>query len=93
MRFLRKIFGKKIKSTQIGTEFESEDLFSSLKVGDLERAKKILSINPKHIHARDEYGATPLHWAVQEGDYRSTLFLVESGADVWEKKRVTQSLP
>jgi len=82
MEFLRKIFGKKRKSPQTGAEFESEDLFSSLKVGDLERAKKILSINPEHIHARDDQDDTPLHWAVQEGDYLSTLYLIESGADV-----------
>lgn len=60
----------------------AQELFSALKKGNIAKAKNILSNNPILLHSIDEYGATPLHWAVQDGDYSSTSILIEMGSDV-----------
>jgi len=46
---------------------------------DVERLKKL--VRAHHVHARDAYGNTLLHWACGAGRSRCTAWLLESGAD------------
>jgi ankyrin repeat protein len=39
------------------------------------------------VNARDEYGWTPLHLAISEGNARIAYALIDGGADVRDAKR------
>jgi ankyrin repeat protein len=60
----------------------TENLIDAVKQGDLERVQGILEADGGLVHARDELGATPLHYAALNGQRRIVDLLLERGADI-----------
>lgn len=58
------------------------DIHFHAKDGRLEQVKTLLREDPNLINAREEWGDTPLHWAVRTGRTEVVYFLVEQGADL-----------
>jgi len=61
------------------------DIHFHAKDGRLEQVKQLLSEDPNLINAKEQWGATPLHWAVRTGRTEVVHFLVEQGADLQAK--------
>ena len=60
----------------------TEDLMEAAKNGGLEQARAILDSDGGLVHARDESGATALHYAAIHGHRDMVKLLVERGADI-----------
>jgi len=56
------------------------DVFSTTGWGDLAAVRRFVFANPRVIQARDDEGATPLHWAIKTDRPPMTSFWLESGA-------------
>lgn len=51
-------------------------------MGDIVKLKMILEIDPQLVHARNNYGNTPLHCAAFYGREKAAEFLLDKGADI-----------
>ena len=58
------------------------DLLEYVKEGDLESVKSLLNTNSNLVNQRDEVGATPLHYAVLNGNREIARLLIDRGADI-----------
>lgn len=56
------------------------DAFAATGFGDLEMARHLWATNRNLVKAQDQFGATPLHWAVETDRLPLTSFWLESGA-------------
>ncbi|KAM0523112.1 hypothetical protein ACHAPE_001604 [Trichoderma viride] len=67
-----------------------EQLAEVLFIGDADRALMLIDAKTPNINSRttDEYGFTPLHWAVAGGSYSCIVLLLKHGA---KRKMVTES--
>lgn len=56
---------------------------NAVRKGDFNALRRLLDANPALVNARDsEHGATPLHWAAIEGNWKLADLLLELGADI-----------
>ena len=60
----------------------SAEMFSAATSGELARASKVLASDPGAARAKDDEGATPLHYAALSGHREIVELLLASGADV-----------
>ena len=60
----------------------SREIFKAAKKGDVAAIRKLLAADPSLVHARDQEGSTPLHWAAWRGQVEAARLLLEAGADV-----------
>jgi ankyrin repeat protein len=58
------------------------EIHDAAKSGDLEKVKELLKDNPDLVASKDNYGATPLHWAALTGQYEVVGFLLNNNANV-----------
>ena len=58
------------------------ELLQAVKLGDVEAVRGFLLANGRLATHRDEFGATPLHYAALNGHRAIVQLLVERGADV-----------
>jgi ankyrin repeat protein len=61
---------------------EIKKLISAIELGDADQVRRILDANAELVHARDETGATALHYAAFEGRHEIVELLIEKGADI-----------
>jgi hypothetical protein len=61
---------------------EARMLFDAIRDGDEQRVRDLLARDPQAVHARDEHGATPLHYAAEIGQRRIVAALLDAGADI-----------
>ncbi len=68
--------------TALGTAFPvpQQDIFEVLRKGDVPAVKAMLEKSPQLVDARDENGATPLHYAAYGSDPGLIHFLIDKGA-------------
>jgi ankyrin repeat protein len=59
-----------------------EELMNAIKLGDVDQVRRILDANTELVHARDELGATPLHYAAFDGQQEIAELLLDRGADI-----------
>jgi cytohesin len=59
-----------------------QDVFVASILGDTNRVLDLLRTNPKLVHARDERGWTPLHWAAFQNQLPVAALLLTNGANV-----------
>lgn len=57
-------------------------LAAAIKDGDLELVKEMITRAPALVHAADERGNRPIHWAALTRELRLIDFLLERGADI-----------
>jgi ankyrin repeat protein len=57
--------------------------------GDALAVGVLLDRNPQLVHARNDFGDTPLHQAVIKGHYDVVLLLLQKGADVNARRQYT----
>jgi ankyrin repeat protein len=57
-------------------------LFAAIRRGDRAAVQAMVQAHPECVHARDQAGATPLHYAAEIGDREMVRALLEGGADV-----------
>jgi ankyrin repeat protein len=50
--------------------------------GDIDRVRALIDHNPALVHQRDEFGATPLHFATLSGHRHIAHLLLDRGADI-----------
>ena len=56
-------------------------LFDAVKRGDVSGLRHLLEQNPTYVNGKDqEFGATPLHWAVLKGQKTVVAYLIVAGA-------------
>jgi uncharacterized protein len=67
------------------------DLMSAACLGELGRLQALLDASPGGTAAQDEYGATPLHWALEAGQAEAARLLIDRGADVSARDRRGQT--
>jgi hypothetical protein len=60
----------------------SAELFSAVGAGDAERVRELLASEPEATLARDDEGATALHYATLNGHREIAELLIKSGADI-----------
>ena len=60
----------------------SDEIHSAAQRGDVDAVKALVIKDPGSIHAKDQDGRTPLHWACRGVHYDVIKHLVEKGADV-----------
>lgn len=59
-----------------------QSIHTAVQQGEIEQVKKLLSVNPQLVNAKDESGRTPLHWAARIQKLEMVKLLLERGADV-----------
>ncbi|MEW4486772.1 ankyrin repeat domain-containing protein [Thalassoglobus sp. JC818] len=57
-------------------------VFSAVHLGDLDEVQQAVEDDPSCVHALDDHGASPLHYATLRGHREIAEFLIEAGADV-----------
>ena len=57
------------------------DIYSAVKDRDMKLIQELEKKNPDVINARDEYGNSPLHWAVKYDFVEIVQWLLDKGAD------------
>ena len=67
----------------------AEDLFTAVEAGKAETVKALITANPKIVGAQDFSGMTPLVRAAQVNKIELVKLLIEAGADVNAKGRIT----
>lgn len=60
----------------------SESLFEAVRARDVNRVREALQRHPDSVAARDELGATALHYAAENGDREIVGALLDAGADI-----------
>lgn len=58
------------------------EIYEAAVVGDLERVKELLRLEPGSVNATDEYGFTPLHGVAGEYQLEMAEYLIGKGANV-----------
>jgi Ankyrin repeat len=58
------------------------DLFDAVRSRDRERVRDVLQRHPESVSARDDIGATALHYAAEIGDRAIVTTLLDAGADI-----------
>ncbi|HEX8172060.1 MAG TPA: ankyrin repeat domain-containing protein [Thermoanaerobaculia bacterium] len=58
------------------------DLIEAVRARDRERVRAILASDPAAVHARNDDGATALHYAAELGDRECVELLLDAGADL-----------
>ena len=61
---------------------DSRDLFTAVRSGDLVRVLDLLRRSPRLVSARDQEGATALHYATEGGNRAIVQALLDAGADI-----------
>ena len=64
---------------ECGAEY---DVFSASALGDVSRLEELSSQDPDVLDSKDEYVATPLHWAATSDQFNTATFLINHGAKV-----------
>ena len=67
------------------------DIFSAVKKGDMKLIQDLEKENPDVKNARDEYGNSPLHWAVKYNFIELVQWLLDRGANSNAKNRWSQT--
>ncbi len=60
----------------------SNGLFAAVRAGNREAVREVLERSPESAAARDQDGATPLHYATESGDRGIVAMLLDAGADL-----------
>lgn len=60
----------------------SDEIHQAAQKGELAKVEELLKQNPQVVHAKDETGRTPLHWAARGVHFDVLKLLIENGADV-----------
>jgi hypothetical protein len=60
----------------------TQEIHEAVKTGDVEKVKMLIEKDPTLLNARDNFNATPLHWAGIRCQREIFMFLCEKGADV-----------
>jgi ankyrin repeat protein len=63
-------------------ETKDREFFHAVKNGKLDRVKELIDQEGANVNARDDEGATPLHWAGRFGDEAIAELLIKNNADV-----------
>lgn len=63
--------------------------FGAVKLGDVKSAERGLTLNPRLIHAEDEWGESGLNIAVDMGDLPTVRMLLRHGAEVHHEGPLT----
>ncbi len=71
---------------QESAELDAGGIHDAARQGNLAEAKAILAENPQAVHARNKYGRTALHVALEKGDKKMVRLLIAKGADVNAKE-------
>jgi ankyrin repeat protein len=74
--------GKNEKLRALLAEKPKLDLFETAALGDAKELRKLLAKDAKLVHARNEFGWTPLHMAAFAGNVPNIALLLERGADI-----------
>jgi len=80
-RELQKVFEAKLKDRHRIVP-EGAAVAAAIKAGDVAEARSLLEANPELIHAADERGNQPIHWAVMTRQIGLIDFLLDRGADI-----------
>jgi ankyrin repeat protein len=60
----------------------NKEIIKAAKSGDIAKAKSLLALDARLVHARDKDGSTPLHCATWKGHQQIVALLLDVGADV-----------
>jgi ankyrin repeat protein len=58
------------------------EIYDAAVIGDLDRVRELLSLDPASVNATDEYGFTPLHGVAEEFQLEMAEYLIAQGANV-----------
>ena len=67
--------------------YAADDVFSLVRKGDLTKLRELLKKNPSAANAKENSGATPLHYAAQQRSKEMVLLLIANKAEVNAKDR------
>ncbi len=72
---------KPISGQNKSKKVKHESIWRAASNGNLERVKRWLQKDTTLLHAKDEYGKPPLHWAVSKNHCDVIQYLLDQGAD------------
>jgi ankyrin repeat protein len=61
---------------------EAKQVVEAIKARDIDRVRELIDKQPDLVHAADEYGSQPVHWAVMTRQIALIDYLLERGADI-----------
>lgn len=61
---------------------EAAAVVAAIKARDMTQVRALLDKQPDLVHAADEHGSQPIHWAVMTRQMRLIDYLLERGADI-----------
>ncbi len=65
-----------------GKGASKDALCEAVRSGNMDLIRALLQKQPSLINAKDNFGSTPLHTAVEKGNIRIVELLIQNGADV-----------
>jgi ankyrin repeat protein len=68
--------------TRLKIDPEGKSIAEAIRSRDIENVRAMLGARPELVHAADERGNQPIHWAVMTRQLPLIAFLLESGADI-----------
>jgi ankyrin repeat protein len=69
-----------IIASSVATRAWCEDIYESVKYGDLNKVREFIEKEASFLNKKDTFGMTPLHYAVEYNEPDIVKFLVEKGA-------------
>ena len=60
----------------------ADEIHEAAKIGDIEKARSILSSDKSQLEAKDRVGYTPLNWAAMRAKWDLVKYLIDIGANV-----------
>lgn len=73
------------------TAYSADDIFSLVRKGDLTKLQELLKKNPSAVNAKDESGATPLHYAARQNAPEMIRVFLANKADVNAKDKESKT--
>jgi hypothetical protein len=65
-----------------GADDDANDIFYYAANNDVKKLAAALEKNPNTLEIEDDYGYTPLHYALENSSFKTAKYLIEQGADL-----------
>lgn len=75
-------YGEMIRLLEQRMDGRGEPVAAAIRAGDLRKVRRLLDGAPELVHAQDERGNQPIHWAVMTRQLKMIDALVERGANL-----------